>query len=393
MLPLPLMSEETAPVYDRKNPFPAKVTTNYCLNKEGSSKNTRHIEVNIEGSGMEYAVGASLGIYPRNPPHVVGELVELLQIDGEQKVADKKTGEEKSLYDVLSHDVALNRATKKFVTAYAEKLEDGDKKEHLAKLAEDKEQLDVYLWDRDFVDIIKEHGPVHFDGEELPALFPKANPRLYSIASSPCEHPTNVHLTVAVVEYNTHGREKLGLCSGFLGYHVENNVTEVPSYVQPSKHFHLPEDPSTKIIMVGPGTGIAPFRAFLQERRAKEEKGENWLFFGDQHAATDYLYEDDFKQFQEQGYLHKLDLAFSRDQAEKIYVQDRMRENGKEMWDWISNGAYFYVCGDAKRMAKDVNQALIDIAAEHGSMPIEEAEEWVNKKFAREEKRYLKDVY
>ncbi|MEM1059089.1 MAG: sulfite reductase subunit alpha [Verrucomicrobiota bacterium] len=381
------------PVFDRKNPFSAKVTTNFCLNKEGSAKNTRHIEVSIEGSGLEYAVGASLGVYPRNPPSVVADLVGLLQLDGEQKITDKKTGEEKTLYHILSHEVALNRATKKFVSAYAEKMAPGDARDKLAGLAENKEQLDVYLWDRDFVDVIKEYGPISITGEELVALFPKANPRLYSIASSPTEFPADVHLTVAVVEYETHGRTKLGLCSGFLGYHVENGVTEVPVYVQPSKHFHLPEDPNTNIIMVGPGTGIAPFRAFLQERRAKGEKGQNWLFFGDQHAATDYLYEDDFKEFQEQGYLHKVDLAFSRDQAEKVYVQDKMRENGAELWRWISEGAYFYVCGDAKRMAKDVNQALIDIAAEHGGMPIEEAEEWVNKKFAREEKRYLKDVY
>jgi len=219
----------------------------------------------------------------------------------------------------------------------------------------------------------------------------KLMPRLYSIASSPKVSPDGIHLTVAIVRYQTNGRERVGVCSTFMADRVVVGDTPVPAFVSHS-HFGLPEDHAEKdVIMIGPGTGIAPFRAFVQERAAVGAKGRNWVFFGDQHSATDFLYEDEWNDYQSKGQVTRLDLAWSRDQEQKVYVQDKMRENAKELWSWIQNGAYFYVCGDAKRMAKDVDQALHDIIAEQGAMPIEKAAEYV--KQLKKDKRYQRDVY
>ena len=346
----------------------------------------------MKASSCSSVCGASLGVYAQNPPHIVAEFEELLNLNPEAVVTDKKKGE-MSLHHALSHEAALNRVTKKFVKEWFARLPEGDAKAKLAQIVENDEQLDAFIWDRDYIDVIKEFPGASFDSGEIMDFLPKANPRLYSIASGPAAYPTHVHLTIAVVEYETHGRKKIGLASGWLAHHTRLNEPNVPVYVQPSKHFHLPENPETPMIMVGPGTGIAPFRSFLQERKALGHKGKSWLFFGDQHAATDFLYEDELKAMQAEGYLERLDTAFSRDQEHKVYVQDRMRENGEELWKWIQEGAYFFVCGDAKRMAKDVHQALIDIASQYGGMDLETAKDWVEKTFAREEKRYLKDVY
>ena len=217
-------------------------------------------------------------------------------------------------------------------------------------------------------------------------------PRLYSIASSLDAHPGEVHLCVGIVRYEAHGRKRSGLATGFLADHAKLNVRDIPIYVQEARHFHLPEDAARDVIMIGPGTGVAPFRAFLEQRILEGAKGRHWLFFGEQHRATDYLYGEEFERWHKAGQLQRLDLAFSRDQAEKIYVQTRMKEHGREIWDWVQGGAYIYVCGDAKRMAKDVHQMLIEIAREEGGMS-DDAAAYVNDTLMKKERRYLRDVY
>jgi len=244
------------------------------------------------------------------------------------------------------------------------------------------------------VDILTEFDEVKFETPEvfLSQLSPIV-PRLYSIASSLKAHANEAHLCISVVRYETHGRTKKGLASGFFADHSQTFVKDIPVYVQESRTFRLPKDNATNIVMVGPGTGVAPFRAFLEERVLEGGTGLNWLIFGEQHRATDFLYGDELLDYQKKGKLARLDLAFSRDQTEKVYVQHRMLENARQLWDWLQNGAYFYVCGDAKRMAKDVHQTLIDIATKQGGMSPEAASVYVNQTLMRAEKRYLRDVY
>ncbi len=254
--------------------------------------------------------------------------------------------------------------------------------------------LGEYIYSRDYIDILKDFDEARFETPEsfLENLSPIV-PRLYSIASSLQAHPGEVHLCISVVRFESHGREKKGLASGFFADHAELFVKNIPVYVQESRTFRLPTDKSTDIIMVGPGTGIAPFRAFLEQRVLEGANGRNWLIFGEQHRATDFLYGEEFLAHQKKGTLHRLDLAFSRDQEHKIYVQHRMLENAQELWAWLQKGAYFYVCGDAKRMAKDVHQTLIEIARTQGGLSPEKAAEYVNTTLMRTERRYLRDVY
>ena len=378
----------TPAVYNRNNPFMASIKENRLLNKAGSEKDTRHIVVDTAGQ-VPYHVGDSLGVIPRNVPAVVADLIGKLKLDPETPVpaANNTTV---ALKEALSSQYILNRASKKFVKGIVEKIPAGAKKEEITALIANEPALDEYVFSRDYVDVLNDCAGVELNATELLGLVNKVAPRLYSIASSSVVYPNEVHLTVAVVKYESHGRPKMGIASGYLGYHSESVLT--PVYTQPTRHFHLP--PLDKnIIMVGPGTGIAPFRAFLQERKATGATGKNWLYFGDQRRATDYLYEEELEGALKEGSLHRLDLAFSRDQAEKIYVQTRMMEKSAEMWKWIQEGAYFYVCGDAKRMARDVHQALIDIAKKEGGLSQEAAEAYINVTFTKEEKRYLKDVY
>lgn len=379
-------------LFSIKNPFAARITQNVRLNQAGSTKDTRHIVINLEGSGLSYQVGASLGVFPRNPASVVNELLSLLKLDPETPLTDPKLGVT-TLRTILTSQIALNRVTKKFVKAVHDKLPTGTAKTDLEGIIATDELFDQFIWDRDCIDVLLEYPGAAITPEELVTLQAKANPRLYSIASSFDAHPGEVHLTLAVVRYTTHGREKLGLCSGFLGHGAELNTPTVPVYVQLSKHFHLPPTGDVPMIMVGPGTGIAPFRAFIEQRAFDGATGENWLFFGDQHRTSDFLYEDELTAFQKKGVLSRLDTAFSRDQANKIYVQDRMREHGAELWKWLQNGAYFYICGDAKRMAKDVHQALLDIATQHGGLSPEAAKEYIEVTLTKTEQRYLRDVY
>jgi sulfite reductase (NADPH) flavoprotein alpha-component len=384
------LSTPTPPsVHNRANPFKARLIANYSLSGEGSNKDTRHMVVHLGASGINYVAGDSLGVVPRNFPQTVDDLLPHLGLDPETSV-EQPTGAV-TLRELLINGYILNRVSKKFVKAVLERLPEGGKKTALAEIVGNEEAFDDYVFTRDYTDVLAEY-PAQFTALEFLPLANKIAPRLYSIASSPKAHPGEVHLTVAVVKYHTHGREKFGIASGYLAHGQDLNKDEIPVYIQPTKHFHMPA-PDAAMIMVGPGTGIAPFRAFLEDREVTGATGKNWLFFGDQKKASDFLYEAQFADLQRKGILTRFDTAFSRDQAEKIYVQNRMQENGAELWKWLQEGAYFYVCGDAKRMAKDVHQMLITIAQEHGGLSPEAAKEYIEVQFAKTEKRYLKDVY
>ncbi len=376
-------------VHNRANPYKARLIENFSLSSEGSNKDTRHLVVHLGDSGITYVPGDSLGVVPRNFPHIVDELIPHLGLTPDTAVESPAGAQ--PLRDVLIHQYILNRVSKKFVKAVLERLPEGEKKKSLAEIVGNEEAFEDFVFTRDYTDVLVEY-PVNFTAAEFLPLTNKIAPRLYSIASSPKAHPGEVHLTVAVVKYHTHGRHKHGIASGYLAHGQELHKPEVPVYIQPTKHFHMPP-PDAPMIMVGPGTGIAPFRAFLEEREIEGATGKNWLFFGDQKKACDFLYESQFTEMERKGLLTKFHTAFSRDQAEKIYVQNRMHENAAELWKWLQEGAYFYVCGDAKRMAKDVHQMLITIAQEQGGLSPEKAKEYIEVQFAKTEKRYLKDVY
>lgn len=371
------------------------MTENRLLNQLGSAKETRHFVVDIAGSGLSYTVGDSLGVFATNRAAEVGEILEVLGASGEELVSPKMLKLESpiKLSEALTLRLALAAPTRKFLDLLAGRVTESTEKSKLDDLLdpEKKEALQVWLEQRAYIDVLTEFSSGKVSPQELVDLQRKLMPRLYSIASSPKVSPQGVHLTVAVVRYDTNGRDRVGVCSSFMADRVINTETDVPVFVSNS-HFGLPEDHADRdIIMVGPGTGIAPFRAFVQERVAVGAKGRNWVFFGDQHAATDYLYEDEWNDYLAQGQVSKLDLAWSRDQAEKIYVQDKMRESGAELWEWLQGDGIFYVCGDAKRMAKDVDRALHDIVVTHGGMSEEESVAFV--KQLKQDKRYQRDVY
>jgi sulfite reductase (NADPH) flavoprotein alpha-component len=381
------------PSYSRANPYRAEITRHERLTRDGSRKDVRHFVINLDGSGLTYLPGDSLGTFGCNAPSLVDELLAIVGFDPDSTVPDPKE-QPTTLRRALLSDYIVNRANRKFLSALAERTPQGEQRNRLMELVDNGDLLNDYVDTRDYVDILKEFTEVKFETpEEFVEQLTPATPRLYSIASSPLAHPGEAHLCVAVVRYDTHGRNKKGLASGFLADHTEMFVSNIPVYVQPSRTFRLPAEGSRDIIMCGPGTGIAPFRAFLEHRVAQGATGRNWLFFGEQHYATDFLYGDELLNYQAKGVLSRLDLAFSRDQHERLYVQHRMREQGKELWKWLQDGAYLYVCGDAKRMARDVNQTLIDIACEHGSLSPEAASEYVNIELMKRQKRYLRDVY
>ena len=384
-----------APAFNRKNPFLATLTRHEPLTLPGSAKDTRHFVLSLAGSGLRYTPGDSLAVFAKNPPALVNEILALLRFSPDAPVKNPKAnGATAPFRQVLAECFILNRATKKIMSGLAERIPQGEQRNRLMEIVDNGELLSQYVETRDYVDILREFDEVEFESPDafLTQLSP-IPPRLYSIASSLAAHPGEVHLCVGVVRYETHGRNKAGLCSGYLSDTAPMNEPVVPVYVQESRHFRLPAEGARDAIMVGPGTGIAPFRAFLEQRSLDGAKGRNWLFFGEQHRASDFFYEKEFTAMQKQGVLTRLDTAFSRDQAQKIYVQHRMLEQGKELWAWLQGGAYFYVCGDAHRMAKDVHQALIDIARQQGGLSPEAAAEYVNVTLMKTEKRYLRDVY
>lgn len=385
------MNTDASAVYSKENPFPARLTESTLLNGEGSAKETRHFVVDLKGSGLRYTAGDSLGVCPKNHPDKVEELLQALGWSGEEMVSLKEEEEPETTRAVFTHRLSLAGPTKATLKAFAEAITAPAEQEKINGLLEaESDIVKTYLAERELVDLVEEYPSASFSPEAFCQLPRKLVPRLYSIASSPSCFPDEIHLTVAVVRYTTNNRPRIGVASTFLADRSPLNEPVVPVYVAPS-HFGLPEDPARDIIMVGPGTGIAPFRAFLQERQKEGGAGKNWLFFGDQHRATDYLYGEELEAFHEDGALAELDLAFSRDQEHKIYVQDRMLEKADKLWDWLENGASFYVCGDASRMAKDVEAALLTITREQGGMDEREAKNFLRQ--MRKEKRYQRDVY
>jgi sulfite reductase (NADPH) flavoprotein alpha-component len=378
-------AEPTEVEYSKRHPFPSRVLRNFNLNR-GGQKETHHLEFSLEGSGLEYRVGDALGVFPTNSPEVVDEI--LANLPFRPSVVPLPDGGEAPLRDALIRNYDIGTINKSII----QKWQSRSGSPFLRSLveADNKKAYEEFSWGRDLIDLVIDHPADFSDAEEFVSILRKLQPRLYSIASSPAAHPGEVHLCVGIVRYQSHGRVRGGICSTFLSDRLDD-TTRPGVFVHVNKAFRLPENPETPVIMVGPGTGIAPFRAFLEERRASGASGPNWLFFGNPHRATDFLYEDELTGFLADGTLRRLDLAWSRDQREKHYVQHLMLENGAELWSWLQDGAALYVCGDASRMAKDVDAALHRIAEEHGNFSGDEAAAWVAS--LKKDKRYQRDVY
>jgi sulfite reductase (NADPH) flavoprotein alpha-component len=379
--PVPAAAGE--PVWSRKNPLAARLAVNRKLTRDGSEKDVRHLEIALGDSGLTYEVGDALGVMPTNCPELVADLLAALGCDGEEAVPTEAG--ELPLRLALTQHFDITKPSTDLLKAAAERGAD------FAPLLDParRDDLKKWLWGREIFEVIA-GLPRQFTAAEFTTLLKKLQPRLYSISSSLKAHPGEVHLTVGVVRHTSHGRARKGVCSTFLADRAGADMP-VPVFVQPSHGFKLPADPGQDIIMVGPGTGIAPFRAFLEERQVSGATGRNWLFFGDQRRAFDYLYEETLEAWRANGHLARLELAFSRDQSEKIYVQHRMMEAAAEVWSWLEGGAHFYVCGDASRMAKDVDHALHKVCEIAGGLSSEVAAQYVSK--LKSEKRYQRDVY
>jgi sulfite reductase (NADPH) flavoprotein alpha-component len=374
--------------YSRNNPFQAKVLKNINLNGSGSSKETRHIELSLKGSNLSYNPGDALGIVPSNDPELVNFILEEMEWDEEAVVTVGKQGETLSLRKALTSYFEITMLSRK-ILQQAAVLTENSELQNLV-LAENAVQLKEYCHGRDLLDMLRDFGPWKASAQDIVSLLRKMTPRLYSIASSIAANPDEVHLTIGAVRYSANGRERKGVCSVLCAERVQEGEM-LPVFIQTNKHFHLPESQDKDIIMVGPGTGIAPFRSFIQERAVNKAAGRSWLFFGDQHAAVDFLYQNEMENYQQNGVLTRVDTAFSRDTGQKVYVQHKMLEHSKELFEWIENGAYFYVCGDKERMAKDVNEALINVIEKEGAMSREDAENYL--KDMQKQGRYQRDVY
>ncbi len=377
--------------YTRNSPYLSTMLVNYVMTDSDSEKETRHIELALE-DGMEYTPGDAVGILPTNREPEVEAVLKALGYNGTEKVLDffKK---ETTLDDALRTKLHIGKLTRGSVNSYAKIApESTPGLDFLKSLAgqDNKSRAEEYVWGREFVDLITEHPGGITDPQQLFTVLGRLTPRMYSIASSQAKSKDTVHTTVRVVRYHTHGRDRQGLCSGHLGERADAGAT-MPIFLHANQNFRLPEDTAAPVIMIGPGTGIAPFRAFLQHRQAHGHTGKNWLFFGEQRQASDFLYRDEWQGMQADGTLTLLHTAFSRDQQKKIYVQDRMKENGQELFQWLEHGAYFYVCGDASRMAKDVEQTLLDTIANGKSCTPEQAQEYLGE--MKKAKRYQLDVY
>jgi len=383
----PLKAATSASLYTRSNPFPGKLVVNRRLSGPESEKDTRHFEIDLTGWGLSFEVGDSVAVYPTNDPDLVEEIIHALGAKGDEPVAAGKT--QKNFREALLRDYSITQPTPKFLKAITRRANSSTLLKDLLQ-PERKEDLDRYLWGMEVIDFLNEHPSAKFSPEEFVGLLTKLQPRLYSVASSLRVYPEQVHLIVDVVRYESHGRVRKGVASSFLAERADN--IPVPVYPSSAKHFHMPENPDTPIIMIGPGTGIAPFRAFLQDRQAVGAKGKNWLYFGAQREKCDYAYKEDFDRFKRDGILTRFDCAWSRDQAHKIYVQHKLLENAAEIWKWLdSEGAQFFVCGDARRMAKDVDAALRKIVQEQGGKSVNDANSYVEK--LKSDKRYKRDVY
>ena len=371
-------------IWNRKNPYPATLRVNKLLSGEQSLKEIRHFEIDLGDSGMTYDTGDALNIMPINDDELVKSILLRLNLSSELVLV----GEDKTLADLLKYKYEISTPSRNFIAAIEVQAGD-DLLSHVLNNG-DKQALADYLWTKDVLDLLNLNQDIKFTGSEFVGLLKPLQHRAYSISSSPKKHVGSVHLTVASVRWNSNEREHLGVCSTFLADRVDVDE-KVGIFVSPNKAFRIPDNNDSPMIMVGPGTGIAPFRAFLEERHCIGAEGKNWLFFGDQTRSSDYIYEDELAALKDSGVLSRLDLAFSRDQDEKIYVQHKMSEHGEDLFEWLQNGGYFYVCGDATRMAKDVDQALCDIASKWGNLTADQAREYVNN--LKREKRYLRDVY
>lgn len=374
--------------YSRNNPFKAEVLENINLNGRGSNKETRHLELSLEGSGITYVPGDALGIYPENDSELVESLIQKMGWDSEELVTINKQGEVLPLKEALISHFEITTLTKPLIEKAAQLSSSEELNELLS--TENKDQLKSYLHGRDLLDLISDFGPWNGSVQEFVSILRKMPARLYSIASSISANPDEVHLTIGALRYDAHGRERKGVSSCFLADRIEPGDT-LPVYIQHNQNFKLPNNPDTPIIMVGPGTGIAPFRSFIQEREELGAEGKSWLFFGDQHFVTDFLYQTEWQNYLKDGVLTKLDVAFSRDTEEKVYVQHRLLEHSQELFEWLQEGAVVYVCGDEKNMAKDVHNTLIEIIEKEGKMSREKAEEYLAN--MKQQKRYQRDVY
>ena len=377
---------EEKPQYSRKNPFLATMTLNKLITSEDSSKEIRHYEISIKGSGLRYEAGDAVCVIPINCLALVAGILRAIGCHGDEIVLVQ----EKSirLSEALLSYFEIKLPSKELLAEIAKHSSNQALQDIL--MSNDNDKLKDYLWGRDSLDLLHQSPEIKFSAAAFITLLKPLQHRAYSIASSGKMYPDNVHLTVASVRYDSQGRMHKGVCSTYLADIVNENM-QVKIFFTPNKSFRVPENNDLPMIMVGPGTGIAPFRAFLQERHFRKATGKNWLFFGDRNVETDFIYQDELEHLQKEGVLNRLNLAFSRDQKEKIYVQDRMREQGAELFAWLEQGGYFFVCGDAYRMAKDVDKALHDVIVKQGGKSLDEASAYVNQ--LKKEKRYVRDVY
>ncbi|QGV97941.1 NADPH-dependent assimilatory sulfite reductase flavoprotein subunit [Klebsiella pneumoniae] len=369
--------------YTKEAPLTATLSVNQKITGRNSEKDVRHIEIDLGDSGLRYQPGDAPGVWYQNDPQLVKELVELLWLKGDEPVTVE--GKTLPLSEALQWHFELTVNTATIVENYATLT----RSESLLPLVGDKAQLQQYAAATPIVDMVR-FSPAQLDAEALIGLLRPLTPRLYSIASSQAEVESEVHVTVGVVRYEIEGRARAGGASSFLADRVEEDG-EVRVFIEHNDNFRLPANPETPVIMIGPGTGIAPFRAFMQQRAADGAQGKNWLFFGNPHFTEDFLYQVEWQSYVKEGLLTRIDLAWSRDQQQKIYVQDKLREQGAELWRWINDGAHIYVCGDANRMAKDVENTLLEVIAEYGAMDAEAADEFLSE--LRVERRYQRDVY
>lgn len=369
--------------YTKEAPLTATLSVNQKITGRDSEKDVRHIEIDLGDSGLRYQPGDALGVWYQNDPQLVKELVELLWLKGDEPVTVE--GKTLPLAEALQWHFELTVNTATIVENYATLT----RSESLLPLVGDKAQLQQYAAATPIVDMVR-FSPAQLDAEALIGLLRPLTPRLYSIASSQAEVESEVHVTVGVVRYEIEGRARAGGASSFLADRVEEDG-EVRVFIEHNDNFRLPANPETPVIMIGPGTGIAPFRAFMQQRAADGAQGKNWLFFGNLHFTEDFLYQVEWQSYVKEGLLTRIDLAWSRDQQQKVYVQDKLREQGAELWRWLNDGAHIYVCGDANRMAKDVEHTLLEVIAEYGAMDAEAADEFLSE--LRVERRYQRDVY
>ncbi|MGA9289696.1 MAG: assimilatory sulfite reductase (NADPH) flavoprotein subunit, partial [Anaerobacillus sp.] len=380
-------SQDVEKSYSRTNPFKAEIIENVNLNGRGSNKETRHLELDLEGSNLTYEPGDSLGIYPENDRELVEQLIEEMGWNPTEQVTINKQGEVQSVREALTKTYEITSLTKPLL----QKIAALTPNEELNNVLDaEGEELKTYLYGRDLIDLVRDFGPWPVPAKDFISVLRKIPVRLYSIASSSKANTDEVHLTIGALRYDAHGRGRKGVCSGQCAERSQPGDV-LPVFVQSNQNFRLPEHPDTPVIMIGAGTGVAPYRAFLQEREEMGARGESWLFFGEQHFVTDFLYQVEWQKWLKEGVLSRMDVAFSRDTDEKIYVQHRMLERSKELYEWLDQGAHVYVCGDEKYMAKDVHAALVTILEQEGNFSESEAETYLAD--LRIEKRYQRDVY